>query len=302
VQTETERIEVRFRDRQTGEILVEQIPAEAALRWLYQTPAGRLFLGPVFGSRVLSCLWGWWQNRSWTRGKIRPFVERFQIDLEEMELPLDRYPSFNAFFTRRLKPGTRPFVPEPEALCSPADGKALVYPCLTGDLHFPLKGSSVTPASLLDSKAASQTYEDGSALVVRLAPPDYHRFHFPDHGQAGPARFINGWFHSVNPVALTRVSDLFHLNQRAVTEIDTARFGRIAYVEIGAFAVGRIVQTFTPGPVHRGQEKGYFQIGASTLVLLFAPGTVVFDEDLVRASAAGLEAQVRTGSRVGRSA
>ena len=87
-----------------------------------------------------------------------------------------------------------------------------------------------------------------------------------------------------------------------MTAFDSAHFGRIAYVEIGGFAVGSIVQTHTPGQVDRGREKGYFQYGGSTLVLLFEPGAIVFDEDLVRDSAEVLEVHVKTGSRIGRRA
>jgi phosphatidylserine decarboxylase len=293
------RTEVRYRDRRSGEIRVEQIPAEAALRWFYEKPVGRLCCRLFFGNRHLSRLYGRWQDRPSSRTAILPFVERFQIDLNEVEHPPDQYPTFNAFFTRRLKPGTRPFDSDPTALCSPADGKALVFPEFTPAVEFPVKGASVTPASLLASADAAQTYDNGSALIVRLAPPDYHRFHFPEAGQAGPTRLISGQFHSVNPIALNQTPNLFSLNQRAVAEIDTETFGRVAIVEVGAFAVASIVQTYAPGPVQRGQEKGYFQFGGSTLVLLFEPHRVTFDPDLARDSADGLEVQIRTGEVLG---
>lgn len=294
------RTEVRYRDRRSGEIRVEQIPAEAALRWFYEKPIGRLCCRLFFGNSCLSRLYGHWQNRSSSRSAILPFIERFQIDLDEVEHPPDQYPTFNAFFARRLKPEARPFDSDPTALCSPADGKILVFPTLTPKVEFPVKGAFVTPAELLASADAAQTYDGGSALIVRLAPPDYHRFHFPDAGRAGPARLISGQFHSVNPIALNQTPDLFSLNQRAVAEIDTEIFGRVAIVEIGAFAVASILQTYAPGPVQRGQEKGYFQFGGSTLVLLFEPQRVTFDPDLVRDSATGLEVQIRTGARIGR--
>ena len=295
----SDRTQVCYRDRRTGRILTEQIPAEKGLRFFYENPVGHLLRGPIFGNRALSRLLGWKQDRPGSRSRIRPFVERFGIDLDEVELPVDQYPTFNAFFTRRLKPGVRPFSADPDILCCPADGKVLVFPELGERVEFPVKGARVTPAALLGSVADSEPFAGGSALVVRLAPPDYHRFHFPDDGRAAAARLIPGHCHSVNPIALRRVPDLFGQNRRTVTRIDTAHFGPVAYVEVGAFAVASIVQTFAPGPVARGQEKGYFQFGGSTLALLFAPGAVRFDEDLARDSAAGLETQVRTGERVG---
>jgi len=293
------RTQVHYRDRRTGEIRVEQIPAETALRFFYESRLGILFRNLFFGNGTLSCLYGWWQNRSRTHRQIRPFIERFQIDLNEIELSLDQYPTFNAFFARRLKPEARPFTSDPAALCSPADGKILVFPELTPETEFPIKGSSVSPATLLASGEEAGPFAGGAALIIRLAPPDYHRFHFFDNGVAETARLIPGKYHSVNPIAQNRVPDLFHLNRRAVTLIDTERFGRLAYVEIGAFAVASIVQTYTPGPVRRGQEKGYFQFGGSTLALLFEPGRILFDEDLVFDSEKGLETQIQTGSRIG---
>ena len=105
---------------------MEEVPAERAMHWFYGARAGGLLHGLVFSNGVFSRLYGWWQNRSWTRRRIRPFVERFQIDVDEVEDALDQYPTFNAFFSRRLRADARPFAADPEVLCSPADGRVLV--------------------------------------------------------------------------------------------------------------------------------------------------------------------------------
>lgn len=289
-----------FRDRQSGQLLPESIPGEAALRWFYQSRLGFLCFSLLVNHAFVCWLYGKWQKRPWTRRQIAPFVARHRIDLEEVELPLEHYPSFNAFFTRRLRPGARPFAAEPEVLCSPADGKALVCPRLEEGVRLPVKGEGVSAAQILGSEEKGRRYAGGAALVVRLAPYDYHRFHFLDSGQAGPARALGREYHSVNPIALARLTRVFAINRRAITYLKSEHFGRVAYVEVGAFAVGSIVQTYAPGPVARGQEKGYFQFGGSTLVLLFEAGAVEFDQDLVRDSAEGLEVHVKTGSRIGR--
>jgi phosphatidylserine decarboxylase len=291
--------QVYFRDRQSGRLVPESIPAEAALRWFYQSRLG--YLLTLFCARRASfCrLCGWWQERPSSCRRINPFAARYGIDLDEVEFPPDQYPSFNAFFARRLKPGARPFVQAPEVLCAPADGKVLVHPCLGEGALLPVKGACVPVAQILGSEEEARPYAGGAALVVRLAPYDYHRFHFPDSGRAGPARHLGRKYHSVNPLALERVPRIFALNWRALAFVDSDHFGRVAYVEVGAFAVGSVVQTYAPGPVARGQEKGYFQFGGSTLVLFFEAGRVVFDEDLVSDSAQGLEVHVRTGSRIG---
>ncbi|MBM3277389.1 MAG: phosphatidylserine decarboxylase [Candidatus Handelsmanbacteria bacterium] len=291
---------IHFRDRQSGGLVPESIPAEGALRWFYQTRLG--FLLTLFCARRASfChLYGWWQERPASRRRIAPFAARFIIDLDEVEFPPDQYASFNAFFSRRLKPEARPFAQAPEVLCAPADGKVLVCPCLGEHTLLPVKGALVPVARILGSGEEARPYAGGAALVVRLAPYDYHRYHFPDSGRAGSSRLLAGLYHSVNPLALERVPRIFALNRRMLTVLDADHFGRVAYVEVGAFAVGSMVQTYAPGPVARGQEKGYFQFGGSTLVLFFEPGRVVFDEDLLRDSAQGLEVHVKTGSRIGR--
>ena len=294
--------QVRYRDRQTGDIVAERVPGESLLRWLYGTTFGSLFFRAALNHPLCSRLCGWWQQNSWTRRRIRPFAERYRINLEELEHPLDKYTSFNDFFTRRLKPNTRPCDPEPERLLSPADGKVLVYPQLGPGTILPVKSCTLTADALLAGAIDPIPYRNGAALVVRLAPYDYHRFHFPADGQAGNARMIEGDFHSVNPLALARKPNLFCYNRRSVCELQTPIFGKIAYVEIGALNVASIVQTYAPGPCERGGEKGFFQFGGSTIVLLFEPGAITFDDDLVSDSATGLEVHVHTASGLGRRA
>jgi len=293
---------VRYRDRASRELIVERAPGLGALRWLYTKRSGKLCLRLIARHKLFSDLYGWWQQRAFTRRDIRPFVERYGVDASEIEHPLDHYPNFNEFFIRRLRAGVRPFSDGTDILCSPADGKALVYPHLGPDTQLPVKGSHADIATLLGDAADPSHYTNGAALVVRLAPYDYHRFHFPDGGTAGSTRLLSGRYHSVNPIALQRTPDIFCLNKRAVTEIETNSFGRIAYIEVGALNVASIVQTYAQGPVERGDEKGYFQFGGSTIVLLFTSGSAVFDPDLVEDSRTGLEVHVRTGEPVGQRA
>ena len=293
------KTEVSYRDRQNGAIVTENIFAENTLRWLYENWLGFKIFSYLLNNRAFCWLYGKSQNSPFTRRQIADFVSQHQIDSTEIELPLTSYPSFNAFFSRKLKPNARPFAQDPTVFCAPGDGKVLVYPQLEGQTKIPVKGSLIKIESLLASQTAAQNYYGGSALVVRLAPYDYHRFHFPDSGTAEPSRYIKGEYHSVNPIALTKIGDVYCRNHRAITEFHSQNFGRIAYIEIGAITIGSIVQTYQPGTVQKGAEKGYFQYGGSTLVLLFEKKAIAFDEDLIRDSAQNLEVQVLTGSRLG---
>ena len=292
--------QVTYKDRATGQVIAEPLLHDGYQRWIMTSGVGRALFNWILNNRLFCGIYGKLQDTKRSRGKILEFVSQYDIDPREAELELDEYETFNAFFTRRLKAGTRPFDPDPEAFCCPADGKVLVYPKLEADTRLPMKGCSISVSSLLASEADPEPYVDGAALVVRLAPYDYHRFHFPDGGVAEPAQEIRGRYHIVNPLGLATVPDAFIRNRRSVTALNSEHFGQVSYVEVAGFAVGTIVQTYAPGEVTRGQEKGYFRFGGSTLVMIFEAGRIRFDEDLVKDSDAGMEVQVRAGSRVGK--
>ena len=289
---------ISYRDRQSGRTITEPLSYPFFQRVFHAAFVLALF-HLLLNNPAFCRFYGWLQARPRSRRKIPSFVRKYSINLEEIEYPANEYPDFNAFFTRRLKPGARPFAPDADTLACPADGKVLVYQQLLEGARIPVKGASVPLKLLLDSEEEAHAYLHGSALVVRLAPYDYHRFHFPDSGEAGPTRVVPGRYYIVNPLGLARVPGVFWRNKRAITEINSDGFGRIACVEVGGFAVGSIVQSYTPGRVFRGQEKGYFQFGGSTLVLLFEPGTVDFDDDLKEDSGRGTEVHVQAGNRIG---
>ncbi|MEM9156639.1 MAG: phosphatidylserine decarboxylase [Cyanobacteria bacterium P01_F01_bin.33] len=291
--------EVRFRDRQTQAIVAEVNQNTPRVRWISQHPMGILAFRFLFNNPLFCWLYGLSQTLPHSRFKIADFVEYHHIDVRELELPLGSYRSFNDFFKRRLKPSARCFASDGTKLCSPADGHLLVLPCLTEQASFPVKGAYVNPAEILGSEEWAKPFKHGAAAIFRLAPYDYHRFHFFDDGRASTAQLVRGQYHSVHPIARDRVPNTFQLNKRMLTEIQTVNFGRVVFIEVGAIAVGSIQQTYQPGQVSRGQEKGYFQYGGSAIVLLFEPGKVTFDPDLLRDSADGLEVRVRAGESIG---
>jgi phosphatidylserine decarboxylase len=290
---------ILYRDRRSGAIVTETIFREHTLRWLYETAWGHLVLRLFLNHKLFHMLYGSYQNLPQSRHRIAQFVDRYGIDTSELTLPITDYPSFNAFFTRQLQPAARPFAPNPRVFCAPGDGKVRVYSQLNRHSPFLVKGQSMPLATLLPSSLDTDQYHNGAAMVLRLAPQDYHRFHFPDGGIAQAAESIAGEYHSVHPLALAKVPAVYGRNQRVITQLDTDNFGRMAYVEVGALTVSSIRQTYQPGRVLRGQEKGYFQYGGSTLILLFEPEQIIFDSDLVQDTAQGMETHVLAGSQLG---
>ncbi len=293
---------IRYRDRATGEQIAESTFGHDTLRFLYVHPRGRLLTDHLLSRRVSSRLYGLIQRSSRTRHKIPRFAESLGIDVSEAEHPLGSYRSLDDFFTRRLIPGARPIDPDPATLVSPADGRVLVMPRLgAGTLR--VKGGRVSLEQLVGDPDLAARYVGGVGFIVRLAFSDYHRFHFPDGGIASPSAALGRRLHSVHTIALTAGAPSFE-NRRAVSRLDSDGFGCLLLVDVGALFVGTIVQTYRPGRVERGDEKGYFRFGGSTVVLLVEPGRVEVDPDLVAWSTfdapGAIETHVRMGTPIAR--
>jgi phosphatidylserine decarboxylase len=291
---------VQYRNRKTGALETERVFQGDALRFLYRDRIGRLLSEPIVSNSLFSRVYGWLQRRPASRRKIPELIRSLGIDAGEAERAPEEYASLDDFFTRRLKPGSRPVDPDRDRLVTPADGRIRVIPRLP-DSRLSVKGSRVRLEDLIQDDALAARYTDGAAAIIRLAVADYHRFHFPDSGVASKPRSIAGKLHSVHPIALDAGAPSFR-NQRMCTRLETERFGWLLQIEVGALVVGTIEQTYRAGTVERGQEKGFFRFGGSAIVLLVEPRRIRFDEDLVRASADGVETLVRMGESIARRA
>lgn len=283
-------------DRRTGQRVTESVMGNGALRFAYETLLGRTLWCVLFGSKFLSSLLGRKYDSPKSRKAIRELAAIPGCRAEEAEKPLEAYDSFNAFFTRRLKPGARPVG---EGVVSPADGRLMLYLGAGADLPFPLKGATRNLRDVFGPSGAPDV-PDGcyDIAVVRLAPVDYHRFHFPcDCTAEQSVTVLPGTYHSVNPIALVRHPDVYADNERQILRCE-ASFGSFWLVDVGAFGVGTIVQTYRGGAHAKGEEKGYFKFGGSTVILITRAGTLKYDDDLVRNSAEGLETRVLCGERI----
>jgi phosphatidylserine decarboxylase len=149
-------------------------------------------------------------------------------------------------------------------------------------------------------EATAQSFTNGALAVCRLCPADYHRFHFPAAGRELSHWEVPGALHSVNPLALDLGLNVFAENRRQVSLLDLEQFGPAAFIEVGAFGVARIVQTHPHAPFTKMAEKGYFGFGGSSLVLVFRPGALTFDPDLVEQSRTGTEVRVLCGETIAR--
>ena len=290
------QVPIRYCERQSGLIKTEKVAGEKWLVWLYNNPVGEATLWALAKRKVFSSVYGSLMDRPSSAGKIQPFVEEFNIDPGTAQK--QAFSSFNDFFTRKLKNNARPVDTGSTVAVSPADGKVLAFANLV-NRDFIVKGYRFDILSFLNNARLAQKYRDGTLVIIRLAPFDYHRFHFPVSGVVSPATRIDGAYYSVNPLALRKMAEIFCLNKREYTVISNPLFGDVVMTEVGATMVGSIVQTYAGNFARKGEEKGYFKFGGSTVVLLFEKNKVRIDEDLLKNTSKGYETVIREGERIG---
>ena len=261
---------------------------------LYGCAAGRLLLKPLTAPG-LSRLAGRFLSTKLSCVFIKPFIKSNRIDMSQFE-PVE-YASYNDFFSRRIREEARTVDMDPKHLISPADSKLTALP-VTENGRFTLKHTEYTVGSLLKDPAQASGYVGCWALIFRLTVDDYHRYCYAFDAEKGENVVIPGRLHTVNPIA----NDFFPIykeNAREYTILRTERFGDVIAMEVGALLVGKIVNHHGAATVRRGQEKGYFQFGGSTVVLLLKKDTAVLDSDILENSRQGIETVVKFGEKIG---
>ena len=276
-------------DRKT--IDINTIEEPASLKFLYENPFGRILL-KIATLPVFSVIAGTFLDSGLSKGFIKGFIEKNRIDMYDYGRS-GSYKSFNDFFTRKIKPGKRPVDMDPKAFISPCDSKLLVYK-IDSNTGMNIKGREYTVDEILGGTGDAQEFKDGIAMVFRLTVDDYHRYCFPDSGSVLCRKSIKGKLHTVSPVS--KDHKIYHENTRDVSILKTDNVGTMAYIEVGAMLVGRIVDEGI-GIFAKGQEKGHFEPGGSTVIIL--ANNIKIDEDIMEQSVSGIETKVRYGERIG---
>lgn len=282
----------RFRN---GTTIQEDNRQDRLLKVLYGSTLGRILLKPLV-TPVVSKLAGAFLSTRCSCVLIQPFIRSNNIDMMQFEEV--KYHSYNEFFSRKIRKDARPIDMEPTHFISPADSKLTVLP-ISSDLHFTLKHTEYSVASLLKNKELARDYHGGYAFIFRLTVDDYHRYCYVDDGIKEKNIPIPGKFHTVNPIA----NDYFPIykeNTREYSILHSQHFGDIVMMEVGALLVGKIVNLHENVEVKRGQEKGYFQFGGSTVMLLTKANMVTVDDDILENSKEGIETIVKFGEKIAR--
>lgn len=278
-----------------GRITEENSIQDRFLAWMYGHTAGRILLRPLV-CPVFSRIGGRLLSTRLSAFFIRPFIRAGRIDMSQYEKR--KYLSYNDFFTRKLVPGARKVSDVPDCFISPCDSRLSVYE-ITDNCAVNIKYTRYSVAALLRDRKLAEEYSGGYIWVFRLCVDDYHRYIYVDNGTVSQSRHIAGVFHTVNPAA-NDVYPIYKENTREYTLLESEHFGTILQMEVGALLVGKIQNHRRTGPVKRGQEKGSFAFGGSTIILMTKKGAVCPDEDILSNSARGIETRVLLGEQIGK--
>jgi phosphatidylserine decarboxylase len=209
------------------------------------------------------------------------------------------YQSFAEFFDREFKEGARRFPAEPGAMAAFAEARYFAWQKLDSRQQLPVKGHSLRAEDILNDAERARPFLGGPVFLARLSPVDYHHVHYFDDGETLAHDRLGHRLWTVNWHALQNEPRILMRNERLVSILTTQHFGRVAFVEIGALSVGRIVQVHpTDRPFERGTEKAVFRFGGSAIVVFGEAGAWRPSDDIVEHTQQNIETLVRLGEPI----
>ncbi|MDD6400682.1 MAG: phosphatidylserine decarboxylase [Lachnospiraceae bacterium] len=277
-----------------GNLVNENSKQNYVLDKLYNTYIGRFILSGLT-KPIISKVGGAVLSSAFSRIFISSFIKNNNIDMSIYETK--KYNSYNDFFTRKIKKEARPIDYSEEVFISPCDSKLTVYD-ISKDSVVSIKNTRYTVNDLLKNGKLARRYKDGKMLVFRLCVDDYHRYCYVDDGYKSDNKIINGVLHTVNPLA-NDIYPIYKENSREYSLLKSRNFGTILMMEVGALMVGKICNHHGERFVCKGQEKGYFEFGGSTVVLLIQKNAVDIDKDILDNSKNNIETVVKFGEKIG---
>ena len=265
----------------------------SSLRFFYRNPIGRLLM-KIYKCKIFSKIGGFFRKLKISTFFIPGFIKRHKINMTDYEKR--KYKSFDDFFTRKVKKDARPYSENIDDLMAIADAKVSAF-FIESDLSLRIKDSVYSLEALLQNHLPTK-YIGGNCVVFRLGSDDCHRYSFFDNGELISTKKIDGFLHSVNPVAYERYK-VFLENQREVSLLLTEHYGPVIQVEVGSLNVGKI-HNRNKRFFKKGEEKGYFSYGGSTIILIFEKGIVDIDDNIERFTDTDIEVEVNLGETIGK--
>lgn len=286
---------IRTADR-AGNITEEDSFQNNLLEKIYGSVTGRMMIRPLVTPAV-SIAMGKLLDSGLSAAAVEPFIRINHLDMSDYEER--KYTSYNDFFKRKIREGARNIDMEPGHFISPCDCRASVYP-VNSQARFHIKQTGYTIEELLKNPSLGKRYQGGYVWVLRLCVQDYHRYIYPDNASESRRIQIPGILHTVNPVA-NNVYPIYKENSREYSLLKTENFRTVLMMEVGALLVGKIENRPRRISVKRGDEKGNFAFGGSTIVLITGKNAVKPDEDILNNSRKGIETRVLMGEKIGES-
>ena len=290
-------MEIKFINRSDNSLETEKPPGEELLDFLYHNPFGEKVILPIAKQKFISKWYGKAMDSSTSVNRIEPFIKSLNIDMTDSQKQVGEFKSFNDFFYRKLKPEARKIE---NGLVSPGDGKILVFENISAVNTFFVKSKKFTLKEFLQNDNLAEEYANSSLVILRLAPNDYHRYHFPFDGIPSQTKKIKGVYYSVSPISLNKkFTRVFSENKKEICRLRIKGKGEILIIPVGATMVGSLNSTFkADSMVKKGEEMGYFAFGGSSVVLLFKPGLFELDKDLIINTKKQLETAVKMGEKI----
>ena len=287
--------EIKYIERCTGKQKKEKVYGEVWLKWLYNNPVGIASTYTLIKRKFITRMYGERMDSPKSKRKIKSFVKEYDIDLNLFQK--QEFESFNDFFCRKFKIDARKIDINENSIVSPSDGKILAISNIENQ-DFIVKGYKFNVKEYFQSDELLERYKDGSFIILRLCPTDYHRYHFPFGGEIVDDKCIKGDYYSVSPFALRKKIEILTLNKRAYCEIDNPKVGKFIMSEVAATMVGAMINTYDDKFVVKGEERGYFKFGGSTVILFFQKNKIQIDKDLIDNTLKGFETEVKMGERI----
>jgi phosphatidylserine decarboxylase len=295
---------IRYHNRSSNRVENEKVYGSQYVDLAYKNPIGFFLTKLFFVKPWLSKIMGAHEDSPRSVSKIDSFVKQYDIKMEDYEP--QAFKSFNEFFIRKFKKEKRPFDSNPGVFCAGAEARYLAFENISANTRVKVKGIELSISELFghndEAKKLGQEFDGGTVIIARLCPVDYHRYHFPCDGEVIRQYRVEGVLHSVNPVALSVKPEIFLINERQVCIFRNSLFGEVAMIEVGALGVGKIVQSYQDQKFVKGDEKGYFLFGGSTVIWVLKKGAITLAQDLLSNSSSSseiLETWIPLGDKLG---
>lgn len=265
---------------------------------LYESKIGRLILKAIIKRKPLTISAGKFANSETSRILIPWFIKKYKINMNKFIIPSGGFKTLNQFFTRDYKEEYIKFPKNSNSLFAPGEGYLSIQENINPKQVIQAKGFKYSLSELTGEDASK--FNGGTLVRLRLTPREYHWFHYLDNGKLISFSNIAGSYYTSDNCGLKKIKRLYAKSHRQISILKTENFSKVAYIEIGATFVGTIIQNNIIGDnFKKGDKKGCFRFGGSTIILLFEKNKIQLDKHIIKKTKNNHEIYVNLGEVIG---